>query len=851
MRLFENFEPAPSVFPPEGNAAETWLERFQRPQDTRRLLVLTLHLPETAPYRVDLVAARQRLGQCARAIANCFNGSVLESGEETVTIAWGRHSIECEDPARLAATMKQLSIFGSVGAPVIACIDEAILNHRGTLSASARRQREFAAGSALALSSSMATPRLAFMPGHVRTDLRVLVSEAAGERMGINVQATGPRISGSGDTAFFEVPISAFAAVAFRDDSVRSDTLGKVVEACTRTLGGTAKAPIAIVGEAGSGKTRLLRALPAAAPITWRFLNLAIPTRDAATTARYNRFVIGIALDLAALLGEVPPDAMLAGEAFKTAPNDPQSADAWRGLHELIFGRIGSAHPPTVERIAADAAVIGRALDRVARTATVVVTLDYGHARDCSEHALATQVIAEAATLDNVACVTALRTAPAADPDTSGQPAPICLAPLSLTEALAFAVAELPEHRCDHILRASELKPVTRDPAAFDDLCRRLRGRVIAGAPIEADALLSETGWPSAHARLDQLGDLKPLATVLSLFEIPFTVALAAELCAIEAERIAPMMAELVANGTLRHTPADATFHFANDVVRRQAQAALTPQNRARLLKTIVWTLTHDKADGTVAQDDVARQLEANAQFADAAEHWAEAGLTFAADGRLDESIGCLERGLSIVKRVPARRRDHLEARMTLAYAEQIRTQLGSQDPRVAPALFRASKAAARLGHSGHWLRIRGYVALHEVLRLTGQATAARKALSGLEALSGDHPIERFALARGRAMDAHDCGFIRRSVDLMPASVLDGLLENLDALSDDEAARFFTRQALLARAFRTTTRALTHPDCGDADHTLQAEAEAFGNTRLTAQCLQTEHLRRQPRVAKR
>lgn len=232
--------------------------------------------------------------------------------------------------------------------------------------------------------------------------------------------------------------------------------------------------------------------------------------------------------------------------------------------------------------------------------------------------------------------------------------------------------------------------------------------RVIAGAPDDQDGMdvLLEPGPLNVvlSARLDGLGELKSLAQAAAVIGREFDASVLALVLQMDASRLSESLEGLVARGFLKPVPeaGAGVFRFTHSLLRDAAYASVLKSRRRELHRTIADILANcPKPAADHGPEIVAEHYTAAGDGKGAFTWWYRAGLRAAEISAIRASAGHLKRALAVRARDPGAGSIEEEIEILRLLGIQLAALKGNGAPEVVETLQRCldlSREAANPG---------------------------------------------------------------------------------------------------------------------------------------------------------
>jgi class 3 adenylate cyclase/tetratricopeptide (TPR) repeat protein len=548
----------------------------------------------------------------------------------------------------------------------------------------------------------------------------------------------------------------------------RRGELARLLAAWERARAGQGQV-VALVGEMGLGKSRLVRELAGRAgaagwavltadPPTWetpvpyawwidllsRHFQIERPLDAPTARARFEHAVRGLGLEafvapLLALLDALPPDDPFHG----LEPRRRRSL-----LHRALAQLVG---------------VPGRA-------GGVVAVFENAHAMDAGSRAVLEE-LAERVARERWLLVLTARPGEG-DPWIARHAGErIALAPLDGADAVRLLDALLGD--------SPELEPLKRrlasraegNPFFLEEGARAL-AQAGSSTAARAAADVPATVHAAIAARIDRLPAVeKHVLQSAAVIGRDFPHRLVRAIADLAGETTGRALAALVTAELIEPagTTGEAGYRFAHGLVHEVAYASVLQERRRRLHARIVETVERDSASA-IPVETLAHHAWQGGLWAEAARYFRRAGARAAAHAANADALGFFERALEALGRLP-------ESRETLEQAVDLRIelrpvllQLGRLD-----AVLERSLEAERLAHAlGDERRLAAvYSYLVNYHYLTGEPEIARgygERCLALAERAGD-PVLRAQAARYMAQIHHTLGEYARARELFAANV--------------------------------------------------------------------------------
>ena len=216
-------------------------------------------------------------------------------------------------------------------------------------------------------------------------------------------------------------------------------------------------------------------------------------------------------------------------------------------------------------------------------------------------------------------------------------------------------------------------------------------------------------------ARLDRLGDAKPLAQLGSVIGREFSLALVQAILGhasapIRTGQLQARLNALVGSGLMveRRGPDGTNYFFKHALVRDAAYQSLWERDRRRFHLAIALVLSEQFPDLVATQPEMAARHYAGAALpARAIEHWERAARLTLARSAHEEAITHLNNGLALVAQLPAdEARDRAELRLQLLLAGQLIATVGYGAERVGQVYQRAAELCRAAGDDAALLKV-------------------------------------------------------------------------------------------------------------------------------------------------
>lgn len=248
--------------------------------------------------------------------------------------------------------------------------------------------------------------------------------------------------------------------------------------------------------------------------------------------------------------------------------------------------------------------------------------------------------------------------------------------------ALLLVVTERPAERAGATasttlalgpMATADIRTVVADIAAQADVADPVIDRIVAragGNPLFAVELArlvaGRSGQANEHeipttlagsltARLDALGFDKEIVQMGAVLGDGFSRAIALELSQIGTERLDRSLDRLIRTGILRPADNRESFSFSHALVRDTAYETVLRSRRRELHRRAARILARPGAEGHAARPEVAaHHWYCGEEFARAAQAWHDAGLAASGRGAFREAESSWRRSLESLERLPA-----------------------------------------------------------------------------------------------------------------------------------------------------------------------------------------------------
>lgn len=243
-----------------------------------------------------------------------------------------------------------------------------------------------------------------------------------------------------------------------------------------------------------------------------------------------------------------------------------------------------------------------------------------------------------------------------------------------------------------------------------------------AAAALDVPATLQA----SLLARLDRLGPVKPLAQTAALLGREFTFELLSSVMDLPVAQLGPALHQLVAADLLRRrgTPPQARYAFRHALLQSAAADSLLRSTRVQLHRRIAEALqTRFSAVVEAEPETLAHHLTEAGESLRAIPHWQRAGERALRRSALAEAVAHLDAALALLPAVPENARDPIELGLQVARASALRAVKGIAAPPTGQAYERAVALARKLDDAAQLIpALNGLYSYHMV---RGQCDAA------------------------------------------------------------------------------------------------------------------------------
>ncbi|MFQ3622580.1 MAG: AAA family ATPase, partial [Acetobacteraceae bacterium] len=451
---------------------------------------------------------------------------------------------------------------------------------------------------------------------------------------------------------------------------------------------------VALVGEAGIGKSALighLRRTVAATGGHWHAAycqpegagNPLLPMRDLVRS----------------VLGAAPARRL---EGF--AATGPDEAHAAALLRPLIDPAAPAPELPGVgaaERLRRLALALRSLLRSLAAGRPAALVLEDAHWADGASRAVIA-ALAEEARQAPLLLVLSAREPGFTPPPALARDALVALEPLT-AEAVAGLVANLdPDGLLDAEARALIAERAEGNPLFAEELVQL--GREAKAAGRGADILSRASSLnDSLLARLDALGDARPVAQVAAVIGREFGVALLARVLEVPEEAVAAAVDALVGAGLVHECAAEGATHaFRHALVRDAAYQSMLRARRRTVHARVAGLLLAEFPALVEARPELpAQHLEAAGEIDEAIAWWTRAGERAATQSANADALRLLRHAEELVRRLPGGAQSRRRAELLIRIGAQEIAVKGNAAPEVEASHAEAVALLEALGAQG------------------------------------------------------------------------------------------------------------------------------------------------------
>jgi class 3 adenylate cyclase/tetratricopeptide (TPR) repeat protein len=453
---------------------------------------------------------------------------------------------------------------------------------------------------------------------------------------------------------------------------------------------------LALVGEPGIGKSALIGHLRRTVAATGGLWHAAFCQPEGATNP-----LLPLRDLVRAVLGAVEPAQRL--EAI--AREDGIEADVVSLLRPLIDPRaqlpvlpgIGAAE--RLRRVALAVLALVRAAG-ARRPATIVVE-DAHWADDASRTVIAS--LAEEARRLPVLLVLTARAQGFQPPAAIGRNLTVALAPLP-AGAIEGLIANLdPDGALDAEARALIAERAEGNPLFAEELVQLWREAKAQGRGAEILSRASSLN-DSLLARLDALGEARPVAQVAAVIGREFSVPLLARVLELDEPTVAEAVEMLVAAGLVHETAASgATHSFRHALVRDAAYHSLLRARRRAVHARVAGLLLAEFRPLVEARPELpAQHLEAAGEIDEAITWWTRAGDRAATQSANADALRLLRHAEGLVRRLPGGAQSLRRAELLIRIGGQELAVKGNAAPELEAAYAEAVTILEGIGDADH-----------------------------------------------------------------------------------------------------------------------------------------------------
>ena len=279
---------------------------------------------------------------------------------------------------------------------------------------------------------------------------------------------------------------------------------------------------------------------------------------------------------------------------------------------------------------------------------------------------------------------------------------PVTLSRLSRAQAKELVTGAVSEAPLSDALVDTIAERADGVPLFAEELAKDVVDSGAARDAASAELAIPETLQDSLMARLDRLGDAKPVAQVGAAIGREFPYALLEAVAPMKPTELQEGLGRLVEAELVyqRGLPPDATYTFKHALVQDEAYESLLEGQRREIHGRIAGAMLERMPEAAVQQPErVARHLSGGPDPGRAIEYWQRAGDLALARLAGEEAGAHYARGLALLENLPdgtSRDRCELPLQLGLASAGAALARWGEED--VARAYRRALELAEALG---------------------------------------------------------------------------------------------------------------------------------------------------------
>ena len=455
-------------------------------------------------------------------------------------------------------------------------------------------------------------------------------------------------------------------------------------------------AALALVGEPGIGKSALVGHLRRTVAATGGHWHAAFCQPEGATNP-----LLPVRDLVRAALGAVEPAERLQAIA-REGGLEPEAVSLLRPLidpwaHLPALPGIGAAE--RLRRVALAVLALVRA-SGARRPATIVVE-DVHWADDASRAVIAS--LAEEARRLPVLLVLTARAQGFEPPAALGRSATVVLAPLP-AGAIEGLIANLdPEGGLDAEARALIAERAEGNPLFAEELVQLWREAKAQGRGAEILSRASSLN-DSLLARLDALGEARPVAQVAAVIGREFAVPLLARVLELDEASVAEAVETLVSAGLVHEIVASgATHSFRHALVRDAAYHSLLRARRRAVHARVAGLLLAEFRSLVEARPELpAQHLEAAGEIDEAITWWTRAGDRAATQSANADALRLLRHAEGLVRRLPGGAQSLRRAELLIRIGGQELAVKGNAAPELEAAYAEAVAILEGIGAADH-----------------------------------------------------------------------------------------------------------------------------------------------------